>query len=104
VAQEIANGLNGSLVLIKPENLMLIVGQESEYTGGSRWRVRASFRFNRIHYNFVVTDPWIESEYRSKADGAYEIGESRLCISLAEIIGGSATKLVASVLTPDRAG
>jgi hypothetical protein len=40
--------------------------------------------------------------YLAKGDGRYKIDNARLCISLAEILHGSATKLVAAVITPDR--
>jgi len=80
----------------------LIVGQESQYGGGSRRRVRAAFDLNGISYNFVVTDPWIETTYFAGPDGTFQIPESRLCISLPEILAGSATKLVATVITPVR--
>ena len=104
VAEEIANGLKSSLVLINPTSFSLIVGEESQYTGGSRRRVRGSIDFNCVRYNFVVTDPWIEDKYLAEQDGTYPIPESRVCVSLAEIINGSATKLVASVITPERVG
>lgn len=102
VAQEKAKALKNSLVLIRPARLSLIVGEESQYGGGSRRRVRASIDFNDQHYNFVVTDPWIEDKYFAGKDGTFKIDESRLCISLSEIIGGTAIKLVAAVITPDR--
>ena len=102
VAEATANTFQNSLCLISPVNLRLIVGQESQYGGGSRRRVRASFNLNGSTYNFVVTDPWIETKYFARPDGTYSIPESRLCISLPEILAGSATKLVATVITPAR--
>jgi hypothetical protein len=55
-------------------------------------------------YNFVVTDPWIEAKYFAGPDGRFQIAVSRLCISLSEMFNGFAYKLVATVITPDRAG
>ena len=81
VAQEKANTLKNSLVLIKPSRLSLIVGEESQFGGGSRRRVRASIDFNGQHYNFVVTDPWIEDEYFAGKDGTFQIAESRLLLA-----------------------
>lgn len=104
VAEAAANQLPGSLKLIQPTQLDLVVGSESQYGGGSTRKVRAQFIFNGILYNFVVTDPWIEAKYFAGADGTYRINDARLCISLAEIIGGHAIKLVAAVITPDRVG
>jgi hypothetical protein len=103
VAAAQASSLTNSLLLIQPARLELVVGKESQYTGGSRRRIRAKFNFNHIDYNFVVTDPWIETKYFAGKDGTYVIDEScRLCVSLAEVINGYAIKLVATVITRDR--
>jgi hypothetical protein len=102
VEESIAKTLDGSLLLIEPSQLALVVAAESTYGGGSVRRVRARFTFDGIDYNFVVTDPSIEAEYLAKPDGSYVVDGSRLCVSLAEILNGSATKLVAAVITPDR--
>jgi hypothetical protein len=64
--------------------------------------VRADFDYGGEAYNFVVTDPVIEDEFFKKEDGTYRIKGARLCVSLAEVYHGSATKLVAAVITPDR--
>lgn len=104
VSEALANGLTNSLLLIAPTNLELVVGPESQFGGGVRRRIRAVFKFNGSHYNFVVTDPWIEAKYFAGADGRFPLVGSRLCVSLAEILNGSATKLVATVITPDRLG
>jgi hypothetical protein len=103
VSEVIAGGFSHSLLLIKPSDLALVVGPESQYGGGSRRRIRAAFTFNHTRYNFVATDPWIEMKYFSGADGNFPIEGSRLCISLSEMLSGSATKLVAAVITPGRA-
>jgi hypothetical protein len=65
-------------------------------------RVRAQFTYNKIPYNFVVTDEPVETDYFAKDDGTYRIKDVRLCVSLAEVLNGNATKLVAAVITPDR--
>lgn len=92
-----------SLVLIEPNNLVLKVAPESSYTGGSKRRIRGDFRYNGTNYNFVVTDPWISERYLAKEDGNYPIANSRICVSLSEPLGDSTTKLIASVITPERA-
>lgn len=102
IAEARARALTSSLLLIEPTQLTLVVGRESQYGGGSRRRVRAEFEFAGTRYNFVVTDPYIETRYFARDDGVYSIAVSRLCISLAEIIGEHAIKLVATVITPDR--
>src|SRR5262249_14722202 len=97
VDEATAKTLDGSLLLIEPSQLELVVAEESKYGGGSVRRVRAKFTFDGNNYNFVVTDPWIETEYFAKPNGTYAVDGSRLCVSLAEILNGSATKLVAAV-------
>lgn len=102
VSEATTNKQTGSLLLIAPKTLDLVVGQESQYGGGSRRRVRAHFKYNSIGYNLVVTDPWVEDRYFANADGRYPIEGSRLCISLPEVINGNSTKLVAAVITKER--
>ncbi|WP_316235311.1 MULTISPECIES: dual OB domain-containing protein [unclassified Bradyrhizobium] len=102
VAEAIANGLTNSLLLVEPSSLALVVAQESKWGGGFERKVRAHFTLNSTEYNFVVTDPWIETEYFAKPDGSYPVNGSRLCVSLSKVINGSAIKLVAAVVTPDR--
>jgi hypothetical protein len=94
--------LPGSLYLIEPVDLDLVVGWESAYRAPDVRRVRANFFYNKIRYNFVVTDEPVESLYFEKGDGTYRIKDVRLCVSLAEVLNGNATKLVAAVITPDR--
>jgi len=102
VSEAATGDIDYSLILIEPTTLTLIVGPESQYMAGPRRRIRASFTFNNIRYNFVVTDPWVEAKYFAGNDGRYEINESRICISLPEIFNGTSTKLVATVITPER--
>lgn len=102
VSEASAAKLGGSLYLIEPLKLELVVGMESVYQAPDIRRVRAKFLYNGIRYNFVVTDEPVEQAYFAKADGAYRIDDARLCVSLAEVLRGSATKLVAAVITPDR--
>src|SRR5262249_34320695 len=69
VPEAVANELQSSLMLIEPTRLDLVVGSESLYRGGSVRKVRAQFAFNGADYNFVVTDPWIETRYFAEEDG-----------------------------------
>ena len=91
-----------SLYLIKPDQLDLVAGSKSKFGGGTQRRVRANFRFNGIPYNFVVTDPWVAAEYPPGKDGTFRIADSRLCVSLAEVMDEYAIKLAATVITPER--
>lgn len=102
VSETSAAKLSGSLYLIEPNDLDLVVGYETAYRGSDVRRVRAKFSYNEIRYNFVVTDEPVESLYLAEADGTYRIEDVRICVSLAEVLSGSATKLVAAVITTDR--
>lgn len=97
-----ANALPNSLLLIQPTRLDLVVAYESMYGGGSKRKVRADFTFKGVDYNFVVTDPWIETKYFAGNDGVYRVNDARLCVSLAAAYNGIATKLAAAVITKDR--
>jgi len=103
VPAEIAKTLKGSLVLVVPAKLNLVVASESKFGGGEERRVRADLHLNGVRYNFVVTDPVVEAKYFAGKDGVYPVKDSRICLSLAEVINGNAIKLVAAVITPDRA-
>lgn len=102
VSEASAAKLPGSLYLIEPVDLDLVVGSESTYLGPHVRRVRARFLHNKTPYNFVVTDEPVEALYFGKGDGTYRIRDVRLCVSLAEVLSGNATKLVAAVITSDR--
>ncbi|MCL2716980.1 MAG: hypothetical protein FWD68_21145 [Alphaproteobacteria bacterium] len=98
----IAETLNGSLLLIEPSQLEIVVGSEPKWGGGSVRRVRARFVLNGTTYNFVVTDPWIERRFFASPDGSFGVEGSRLCVGLAEISNGAAVKLVAAIIKPSR--
>lgn len=104
IPQTSLGGIASSLKLIRPSRLAIVVGRESQYGGGTKRKIRADFDLNGTRYNFVITDPWAETIYFAQNDGTYQIGESRLCVSLAEVGYGVATKLVATVITPNRIG
>jgi hypothetical protein len=73
---------NCSLYLIKIEKLQIQV-ITNNYGYESR-QVRGEFTYVGAEYNLVVTDPLIDSEYKAKPDGIYEIRNLLLTISLAE--------------------
>jgi hypothetical protein len=90
VSDASAAKLSGSLHLIEPVDLDLVVGKESAYQAPDVRRVRAKFLYNKIRYNFVVTDEPVESLYFAKGNGTYRIKDVRLCVSLAEVLNGNA--------------
>lgn len=97
-----ANELKNSLVFVKPEHLVLFVAPEGFQT--VKLKVRAQFQINSVQYKLAVTDPVIEQEYIARRAGTYPVEEAYMCVSIGEPIGGNCYKLVASVITPDRAG
>lgn len=95
--------VGSSLKLILVSNLQLCVRSESGYEGSpTRRRVRAQIDLQGRHYLLSVTDPEIEEEYLLKGDGRYDIADTALCISLAEVWNGFAFRVVAAVITPER--
>jgi len=98
---EQANGLKNSLLFVKPDHLVLSVASEGFQT--VKLKVRAQFQFNGVQYKLVVTDPVIEQAYIARKAGTYPVDEAYICVSISEPIGGNCYKLVASVITPDRA-
>lgn len=100
VAQSAASAIRDSLVLIRPKAVRLLVSSESQFTGGSRRRVRAEFQLGGNDYRLVVTHPEVEQQYLAEDDGSYDITGSILCVSLADFYHGNAFKLVATVISP----
>lgn len=73
-----------SLYLIQVENLNMYYNQDR--------RRRASFTYNRINYDFAVTDPNFDKIMRENLDI-----RGVLCISLGEEYNGFCYKLVATI-------
>ncbi len=100
VKLEIASGLKNSLMLIKPQNLIIRVATEGAEFGNPRRRVRAIFRHLSAYYNLIVTDPIAERAFRAKPNGDHTVKDAYLCVSLGEVHqDGSCYKLVAAVIT-----
>jgi len=90
------NHIRSSLFLIKPD--FLRVGLVEGYKGN---QVRAYFKYNGVAYNFPVTDPVVEKEFKKTAVNSgctMDCGGLFLCISLGEVFGGNAYKLVAGII------
>ncbi len=96
---EVAAKLKGSLLLIKPEGLIVRVQTEGAEFKNPRRRVRAEFKYGAAKYILIVTDPIAERFFLSKGNGDYPVADSYLCVSLAgEHTDGYCYKLVASVI------
>ncbi len=96
IPQDMAEShIHSSLLLIKPDSVYLKVAREF----GRDRVVRAEFAFKGQTYRLAVTDPYLESLYKSRPDGHYPVeGEIYLCITLGEPFNGYCYKLVAAIL------
>ena len=71
-----------SLRLVHVDGVRLVVCRPGEAFGNNKRRVQGRFEHAGRHYALWVTDPVFERTYLAKLDGAYEIGECHLTISL----------------------
>lgn len=92
-----------SLRLIALEEMVLHVGYKAQNFGESKLVVRASFDYRGQHYQLNVTDPVYEHACREKGPGEYVVHAPVVCISLSEPFHAMAYKLVASIITQERA-
>lgn len=103
VPDEDLKRFNRSLYLVRPDSVVLAVAPEAGGLGPPRRRVRANFSLNGNDYKLIVTDPPIERKLLPEKDGEYKIKDVLFCVSLAESFHGYAYKLVAAVITQNRA-
>ena len=103
VAVDQANQLTGSLYLLQLENIHLRVFAPGRDFGRLKRCVRASFSRRGAHYCLWVTDPVVEDQYLARQDGDYPLGTCYATVSLGEPFEGYCYKLVAALITPDRA-
>lgn len=92
-----AGKLTTSLVLVKPEQVMIIVPPDKQ-------SVRVRFTLNNVSYNLGLTDAAMEQKYRNGKSGTFPVEGALLCISLGEPFKGYVYKLAAALITPDRVG
>lgn len=88
--------ISGSLVLIRPEQLSLIVEEGSDLLK----QVRADFGYRGVPYRLMVTDPEVEKRVIVRPPGAYPVtgAEVFLTVSLGEPYQGFCYKLVAALV------
>lgn len=99
----------GSLRLIELDEMVLHAGPKAPDFGDMKPIVRASFNYRGQHYKLDVTDPEYERACLEKGAGEYRIPSVVACISLSEPHTNQngetfAYKLVASIITRERAG
>ena len=90
----------GSLYLIKPQSLKIIVRIEGQEFGNAKRKVRVEFNYNGITYIFPVTDPVIEREYLSGENGDFALVAKNiyLCVSIGLPYNGYCYKFLASII------
>ena len=99
----------GSLRLIELDEMVLHAGPKAPEFGDMKPIVRASFNYHGQYYKLDVTDPEYERACLEKGAGEYRIPSVVACISLSEPHTNQngetfAYKLVASIITKERAG
>ena len=100
---EPADPPSGSLRLIRVPRMELAVFRPGEAFGNAKRRVQGRFLHAGSEYALWITDPRYEREYLAKLDGAYQLGECYLTISIGEPYGQFCYKLVATIIEPNRA-
>ncbi len=85
-----------SLVLIKPENFLIVRQQEHK----GKIKNRAKFTYNGTEYKLMVTDSEMERKLEDQDLGTYNYPNKMvyLCVSLSEPYHGFCYKLVAGVI------
>ena len=101
IPRSVADGLEGSLYLIKVSRMELDVSQPGLAFGNRKRSVQGRFQYNGIDYWLRVTDPYYEREYLRRPNGLYPIGECFLTVSLGDLYYGYAYKLIAAVVMPE---
>jgi hypothetical protein len=103
VPEATANAMRHSLLLIRPDTFRISIAREGGTFALAKRKVRGYFSIANIDYKLSITDPFIEHTYLSGEDGQFSVANAILCISLGEIFNGYAYKLIATVITPERA-
>jgi hypothetical protein len=97
VEETLAKELDSSLRLIEVADLKIVVAIEGAEFGNGKRKVRGDFTYGGAQYWLAVTDPETERKYLAGPDGEFEVGNAILCVSLGELYGGYAYKLIAGV-------
>ena len=101
IQENLANQIQSSLMLIRPENANIRVEDEPQYKGGYKRAVRAHFEYSGFNYIIKITDPIALAKYKPLDEGRYPLDDALFCLSLGETYEGYAFKLVAAIFTPD---
>ncbi len=93
----------GSLLLLEPEQFVLVVAEERTNLYHPRRRVRAEFVWKRAFYRLSVTDPVIEKQYLAMPNGKYTLKDVIACFSVGHPhTDGMCYKFCAGIMIPER--
>ena len=101
VPLESVGTLDSSLRLIHVDRIRLDVFSPGEAFGNPKRCVRGTFRHAGTEYALRVTDPEHEGRYLAKLDGAYQLDECYLTISVGEPFQGACYKLIAAIIAEE---
>ncbi|HET9309580.1 MAG TPA: hypothetical protein VFO46_26420 [Candidatus Sulfotelmatobacter sp.] len=97
----VADEQQNSLVLVRPDRLVIKVNTEAANTEHARRRVRGQFSLAGHEYILSITDPIVEGPILRQPDGfTTELQRPILCISLSEkfVAQNACYKLIAGVI------
>ena len=97
-----AETFDHSLLLVRPNNLRIVVGPQGGMYAPDKRRVGAEFQLDGLPYKLALTDNEREHAYLRGNNGTFPIANAFLCISLGESYKGHAYKLAAALITQDR--
>lgn len=93
---------NGSLHLVRPTNLRVIVTTTGAAFNNPKKQMRALFSIGMTSYNLKVTDPRYTGRIPQCEEGKeYSLREAILCVSIGEPWNGFHYKLVATIFMPN---
>ena len=90
--------VTASLRLLHVDRLRIVVCTPDEAFGNNKRRVQGWFRHADREYALWVTDPDFERTYLANPNGAYDISECHLTISLGEPYHDACYKLIAAII------
>jgi hypothetical protein len=98
----LAPGLSGSLLLIVPEQIQIVVRTEGAEFGNGRRRVRANFSYAGTRHSVLITDPVAERSFLAGGEGTTNLRDALVCVSLTESFhDGNCYKVVATIFSGD---
>lgn len=95
-----AGAMRGSLVLLRPPELLMRVGVPAMTHGIAKRKVYAVFGLGNTEYALPMTDPQVEKEFLARNNGDYPVSGAYLTVSLSEPFEGHCYKLAAALIMP----